>query len=110
MLDLNKANNRYMSPSDVGDNSVSLGRSCAKHDGNSSYKPPSASYTVQGPQKQQEISESLPLKLKQNITKPVFPLHSIKRNCIDALQAFNLTIDHYQIMYIALHRAPCSPM
>ena len=40
-----------------GDNSVSLGRIWAKLTGNSSYKPPGASYTAQGPQKQPEIMQ-----------------------------------------------------
>ena len=42
-----------------GDNSVSLGRIWTKLGANSSYKPPRASYTVQGPQKQPEILNNM---------------------------------------------------
>ena len=42
-----------------GDNSVSLRRIWTKHRANSSYKPPGASYTAQGLQKQPEIIKTL---------------------------------------------------
>ena len=43
----------------VGDNSVSLRRIWTKLEGNPSYKPPEASYTAQGSQKQPEILKTL---------------------------------------------------
>ena len=42
-----------------GDNSVSLRRIWMKLGGNSSYRPPGASYTSQGPQKQAEVIKHL---------------------------------------------------
>ena len=43
----------------VGDNSVSLRRIWTKLGGKSSYNPPGASYTAQGPQTQPEIVKNL---------------------------------------------------
>ena len=55
-----------------GDTSVSLRRIWMKLGENSSYKPPGASYTAQGPQKQPEIFKNTAIRIQLNTIHLVF--------------------------------------